>query len=193
MIRITTLAAAAVAMLGASLAGAAVMDSTGDLAEISNFRQYSEMFASSGQPAREQLQRLSDNGFQRLIYIAFTGSGKAYADEDTLVKELGMDYVQIPVDWDNPTPADFYAFAGIMRTGPQQKTLLHCQVNFRASAFSFLYRVIYDGVTVTEAKQDMNSVWQPNETWRDLIFEVLTENDISHECDGCDWAPPKED
>jgi len=189
MIRNTLNLVMALAMLWSSFSIAAVLDVDDELAEISNFRQYSEQFASSGQPARNQLQHLSDSGFERIVYVAFTGSGKAYADEDELVKELGMDYVQIPVDWDNPTVADFYAFAGIMQTGPSQKTLLHCQVNFRASAFSFLYRVVYDGVPVAEAKNDMNSVWQPNETWRDLIFRVLAENDISHECNGCDWTP----
>ena len=161
----------------------------GKLSDISNFRQYSAQFASSGQPTQEQLQLLSDNGFERIVYVAFTSSGKAYDDEDQLVKGLGMDYIQIPVDWENPTAGDFYAFAGVMQTGPPQKTLVHCQVNFRASAFSFLYRVIYEDVSVAQAKQDMNTVWQPDETWRDLIFQLLEGNGISPQCDDCDWSP----
>ena len=161
---------------------------TAAVSEISNFQEYSEQFASSGQPTKRQLQDLKDAGFERIIYIAFTSSGKAYDDEDEQVKELGMDYVQIPVDWENPTRSDFYAFAGVMQTGATQKTLLHCQVNFRASAFSFLYRVVYGGVPVAEAKADMNTVWEPNETWVKLIFDVLEENDISPNCDGCDWT-----
>jgi protein tyrosine phosphatase (PTP) superfamily phosphohydrolase (DUF442 family) len=158
------------------------------VSDISNFREYSEQFASSGQPTKLQLQEIKDAGFERIVYIAFTSSGKAYDDEDERVKELGMDYIQIPVDWEKPTRSDFYAFAGVMQTGPTQKTLLHCQVNFRASAFSFLYRVVFDGVSVAEAKADMNSVWEPNETWVKLIFDVLEENDISPHCDGCDWT-----
>ncbi len=158
-----------------------------ELQDISNYREYSSMFSSSGQPTKKQLDVLHENGFERIVYIAFTNSGKAFADEDQLVKKLGMDYVQIPVDWESPTRGDFYAFAGSMRTGPKKRTLLHCQVNYRASAFSFLYRVIYDGVPVADAKRDMNSVWQPNETWRRFIFDVLDENDISPQCDGCDW------
>ena len=42
---------------------------------------------------------------------------------------------------------------------------------------------------MAEAKADMNTVWQPNETWRDLIFEVLDENNVSPHCEGCDWTP----
>jgi hypothetical protein len=84
----------------------------------------------------------------------------------------------------------FGAFASVMQKAPEQKTLLHCQVNFRASAFSFLYRVIYEGVPVGAAKADMNSVWQPSEPWRELIFEVLDQHGISPDCEGCNWDVP---
>ncbi len=157
------------------------------LSEISNFREYSPGFASSGQPTQEQLELLKSEGFERIIYIAFTDSGKAFANEDVIVKELGMDYVQIPVIWDKPSASDFYAFADVMQCYPDKKSLLHCQVNYRASAFSFLYRVLYQDVAVADAKADMNTVWQPDETWRDLIFSILEENGKSAQCDGCDW------
>ena len=161
--------------------------SASELSDINNYREYSQNFSSSGQPSKKQLESLKDAGFERVVYIAFSNSGKAFADEDVLVKELGMDYVHIPVIWDQPTAADFYAFAGSMQRDADRKTLLHCQVNYRASAFSFLYRVLYENVPVVEAKADMNSVWQPNETWRKLIFEILEENGKSPDCDGCSW------
>ena len=158
------------------------------LSDIKNYREYSDMFASAGQPGKKQLAMLRDAGFERIVYIAFTNSGAAFDNEDQIVKKLGMHYIQIPVDWEAPTANDFYAFAAVMQSGTSQKTLLHCQVNFRASAFSFLYRVIYEDVPIAEAKQDMNGVWQPNEVWRDLILQILAENDISAECAGCDWS-----
>ncbi len=162
--------------------------SASELSDINNYREYSPNFSSSGQPTRKQLALLEDAGFERIVYIAFSNSGKAFADEDVMVKELGMDYVHIPVVWDQPTKADFYAFAGSMQRDADRKTLLHCQVNYRASAFSFLYRVLYRDVSVAEAKADMNSVWQPNETWRELIFEILEENGKSPNCGGCSWS-----
>ena len=174
--------------LACTVCGAAAAD---DLSDISNYREYSDLFSSAGQPNKKQLKTLRDAGFERIVYLAFTGSSTALDDEDQIVKDLGMDYIHIAVDWENPTASDFHAFAGAMQSGPQQKTLLHCQVNFRASAFSFLYRVIYNEVPVADAKEDMNSVWQPNETWRDLIFQVLAENDISADCEVCDWSVPE--
>ena len=48
-------------------------------------------------------------------------------------------------------------------------------------------RVLYEDVPVADAKADMNSVWQPNETWQALIFGILEENGKSPHCDGCSW------
>ena len=160
------------------------------LNEITNFRQYSPSFASSGQPTRDQFQTIAVNGFERVVYIAFTNNQNALSDADQLVKSLGMEYMHVPVSFDNPLPDDFYAFADSMQRNTGKKTLLHCQVNARATAFSFLYRVIYEDVPVAEAKADMNTVWQPNAVWRDFIFEVLAQNGLSPDCESCDWTPP---
>ena len=160
------------------------------LAEIVNFRQYSATFASAGQPTREQFATIAENGFERVVYIAFTNNTNALPDADQVVKGLGMEYMQVPVDYQNPLPDEFYAFADAMERNKQKKTLLHCQVNYRATAFSFLYRVIFEDVALVEAKADMNTVWQPNEVWRDFIFDVLAQNDINPNCEGCDWTLP---
>ena len=180
----------AMASLGLSLSmsAQAIEPTDPSLEEIINFRQYSPTFASSGQPSKEQFAAIAENGFERIVYIAFTSNPNALSDADQVVKGLGMEYMHIPVDWENPLADDFYAFADSLQRDTDKKTLLHCQVNARATAFSFLYRVIYEGIDVAEAKADMNTVWQPNETWRDFIIEVLAGNDISAECEGCDWS-----
>ncbi|MBL6745995.1 MAG: protein tyrosine phosphatase family protein [Pseudomonadales bacterium] len=182
------LIAAATVLLGQT--ALAVEDPPAELEGITNFRQYSATFASAGQPTADQLQAIADQGFERIVYIAFTNNTNALPDEDQIVKGLGMEYMQVPVDFSNPLPDDFYAFADSMQRNTGKKTLLHCQVNARATAFSFLYRVLYEDVPVAEAKEDMNTVWQPNEVWRDFIFEVMAQNDKDPNCEGCDWTPP---
>ena len=157
------------------------------LDDIVNYRAYSDTLSSSGQPDSDQLERLQKSGFERVVYLAFSDHDSSLANEDRFVKKLGMSYIQIPVVWEAPSSSDFYAFAGALQREPGKKTLVHCQVNFRASAFSFLYRVLYEGVSVEEAKDDLNSVWVPNTTWRGLIFDVLEENDVSPHCETCLW------
>jgi protein tyrosine phosphatase (PTP) superfamily phosphohydrolase (DUF442 family) len=158
-----------------------------DLPELINYREYAPLLSSSGQPTKSQLSTVADAGFERVVFLAFSDHDASLEHEDRIVKQLGMEYAQIPVDWDAPQPSDFYMFAGLMQRAPEKRTLVHCQVNFRASTFSFLYRVIYDDVPVDAAKDAMNSVWVPNATWRKLIFDVLEENGISPHCDSCLW------
>jgi len=157
------------------------------LNDIDHYLEYSESFASAGQPTEVEFELIRDAGFERVIYIAFSSDGNALASEDKLVRDLGMEYVHIPVAWASPTVADFENFAAVMQADPEKQTLLHCQVNMRASAFGFLYRVLHEGVPMAEAKADMNTVWEPNESWRRLIFDVLEVNGLSPDCEACRW------
>jgi protein tyrosine phosphatase (PTP) superfamily phosphohydrolase (DUF442 family) len=158
-----------------------------DLADIPNYREYSAILSSSGQPSKEQLQDARAAGFERVIYLAFSDHHTSIDHEDRIVKDLGMEFVNIPIAMEAPTRNDFSLFAGVMQAEPGKKTLVHCQINLRASAFSFLYRVVYEGVALDEAKGDMNSVWVPNEIWKEFILDVLRENDIDADCDACGW------
>ncbi len=158
------------------------------LDEIPNYRQYSDTFASSGQPDEKQLKAAANSGVKRVIYLAFTDNETAIEHEDRTVKKLGMEYIHIAVDFMAPTLDDFQQFASVMQQAPNRNTLLHCQVNFRASSFSLLYRVIYLDVPVLEAKEAFDSVWQPNEVWFRFIQSVLKHYDIEHACEGCDWG-----
>ena len=156
-----------------------------------NYKRLSPTYASSGQPTAEQIEQLAADGLQRIIYIAYSDHEQSLPHEDRLAKKLGLEYVHIPVEWDAPTKTDFALFAGVMNQDPSKNTLLHCQLNFRASAFSMLYRVIHLSVPLFEAKEDMNAIWTPNETWTALILSILEDAGIDPKCDLCDWTPSR--
>jgi protein tyrosine phosphatase (PTP) superfamily phosphohydrolase (DUF442 family) len=158
------------------------------LASIINYREYSPTFSSSGQPSSGQLRAVREAGFGRVVFLAYSDHHDSLDGEDRLVRDLGMEYIQIPVEWEAPEPGDFRHFAAVMQARPERKTLVHCQVNFRASAFSFLYRVLYEEVPMDQAFDDLNGIWVPNATWRELIFRVLEEHGRSPDCDSCLWG-----
>ncbi len=176
------------AVFGLLLVIASLNLAAGEVQDIDNYRQYSPSFSSSGQPTAEQLKAVSEAGFKRVIYLAFTDNKSAIVAEDRVVKSLGMDYLHIPVDFEQPTLEDFEDFAAVLKRHKNIRTLLHCQVNMRASTFSFLYRVIYDDVPMVVAKNDLDSIWQPDRVWYQFIVAVLTKHGLSPECDGCDWG-----
>jgi protein tyrosine phosphatase (PTP) superfamily phosphohydrolase (DUF442 family) len=176
-----------VPVVGCFLFGTAASASTSGVEDIVNYVEYSATLSSAGQPTAAQLESVADTGYERVVFLAFSDHDESLTNEDRLVKDLGMEYAHIPVDWDAPRNSDFRMFAGLMAREPGKKTLVHCQVNFRASTFSFLYRVLYQDVPLGLAKEDLNSVWVPNDTWRKFIFAVLEENGLSPDCDTCLW------
>jgi len=143
--------------------------------------EYSPSLTASGQPTAEALELAARSGYSRVIFLAFTNHQNALEHEDAIVKALDMEFIHIPVEWEDPSLADFDAFAAAMRVPTQQRTLLHCEVNFRASVFGFLYQVIYQGVPMGEAIALMHAIWIPNEVWEDFIVRVLSVNGLDYQ------------
>ena len=141
-----------------------------DLDSIKNFRSYSTNFASAGLPSDEQIEQVKNQGYQHVVSL-LPGDFEA---EEFLVTSLDMSFSQIEVVWDKPTLDDFKSFAAIMAAYPKQdKVFLHCQLNWRASTFAYLYRVTQLGTDKKVAKEQMLAVWQPNDNWQQFIDTVL--------------------
>ncbi len=181
--------AALLCILGAlspAVRGASPDDAGGQALDIINYIAYSDVLASSGQPTAAQFQVQAEAGVQRVVYLAFTDHETSLANEDRVVRDLGMAFVQVPVVWVNPTVEDFRLFAAVMAQGGDHKTLVHCQVNWRASSFSFLYRVIHDKVPMDDAVVDLTSIWTPTEPWRQFIVDVLDAHGLAPDCELCE-------
>lgn len=153
-----------------------------------NYMAYSPTLASAGQPTQDQLAGAAQDGVERVVYLALTDQDRAIPNEDRVVRELGMQFVHIPVIWQTPTVDDFETFAAVLNQDTARNTLVHCQVNWRASSFVFLYRVIYQHIPIDEAFLDLVSVWTPSEHWREFITEVLSRHGKSTDCELCDWG-----
>ena len=143
--------------------------------------EYSPSLTASGQPTEGELGLAARSGYGRVVFLAFTNHQNALEHEDAIVKALDMEFIHIPVQWEAPSLADFDAFAAAMKVPTQQRTLLHCEVNFRASVFGFLYQVIYEAVPIDEAIAMMHAIWIPNEVWEDFIVQVLRANGLDYQ------------
>lgn len=159
--------------------------------DIINYKAYSPLFSSAGQPTVEQFSTLKQDGFDKVIYVAYSDHDNSLPNADRLAKKQGLQYVHIPVEWDNPTASDFALIASVLEQDKDARTLLHCQMNFRASAFAMLYRVLYLDVDLAAAKKDMNTVWQPNQVWTDFMRETLRDGGVNPDCESCDWTVPE--
>jgi protein tyrosine phosphatase (PTP) superfamily phosphohydrolase (DUF442 family) len=140
---------------------------------IYNYLKISDSIATSGQPTKEQFSAIKDYGYQTIVNLALPTSTNALPDEKQVVENLGMQYVHIPVIWENPTLEDVEQFFSVMKANADQKTFVHCAANMRVSAFMYLYRRIHDRMSDEEAKKYLDRIWLPNETWQKFIEQVL--------------------
>ena len=141
--------------------------------DIYNFLQISDFVATSGQPTKEQFSEIKNSEYQVVVNLALPTSSNALPGEKEIVEDLGMEYIHIPVVWEKPTIEDLEQFFSVMSENKDKKTFVHCAANMRVSAFMYLYRRLCDRVNKEEAKQDLDRIWQPNETWQQFIERVI--------------------
>lgn len=168
---------------GAALSGAMYVSGpwllrTADDAPPRNFVAVSERLATSGQPSVAQLAALQAQGYDLVINLAPPDSYGSLPQEPALLEAAGIRYLNIPVNFDRPDAEDFARFREALSAGTRGKVLVHCQLNYRASSFVFLYRAIQDRIEPLEAAEPMLQVWRPNETWRLFLNDQLREQGI---------------
>lgn len=143
-----------------------------------NMVEINEVLVTSGQPPETYFDTLSGQGYELVVNLAPPESHGSLMNEGGLVGERGIAYVNIPVDWDAPDPEHFALFRKVMVASRSLKTLVHCQVGFRASTFTFLYRVIEEKTAPDDAIESVYEVWAPNETWAAFADRILADHGV---------------
>jgi protein tyrosine phosphatase (PTP) superfamily phosphohydrolase (DUF442 family) len=139
-----------------------------------------ERIHTAGQPTAETLAGLAGYGFGLVVNLAPPTAPDAVAEEANLVAAAGAAYVNIPVNWQQPTAADFDRFSEVMKAARNEKVLVHCQLNMRASTFTFLYRVVHENVAPEIAFEDLQKVWTPGDQWALFGNATLAQHDIDY-------------
>jgi protein tyrosine phosphatase (PTP) superfamily phosphohydrolase (DUF442 family) len=135
---------------------------------INNYHAVSENLASSGMLELEEYQKIKAHGFQHVVNLVPGNQIK----ERKYVESLDMTYEQIPVDWGNPKMSDFETFVDLMKSYGDDMVYVHCELNWRASAFVYLYRITQLGVSIDEALEDLTAIWKPKDGWQEFIDAI---------------------
>src|SRR5205823_13809285 len=81
---------------------------------IYNWRRLDDRITTSGQPTEPQLADIHALGVRHIVNLGLHTHDKALPDEAASVSRLGMKYIHIPVDFQNPTDEDFEQFCAVM-------------------------------------------------------------------------------
>lgn len=146
-----------------------------------NLTVISDRLVTSGQPSGLALAMLGAQGFGAVIYLAPLDVEGAVNNEPAIVERQGLKFINIPIRFNNPTEKDFDAFEAAMTALPDQKVLVHCQVNMRASSIVFLHRVITNHEDPDRAYEAVAKVWSPDGPWKKFIVAMLRQHGVAFE------------
>src|SRR5574341_1800462 len=143
--------------------------------DIYNFLPLSEKLFTGGMPKTEQLRDASRQGVQVVINLAPHDVPNAVPNEAALVISLGMQYINIPINWNTPTKEGLDRVIDAMNEHKDSKILVHCEANFRASAFVSMYRILREGWKPEEALGVMHKIWDEDAypIWKMFIEDTL--------------------
>ena len=140
-----------------------------DPGSIYHWRRLDERVTTSGQPTETELSAIAALGVRCVINLGLHSHERALPDEAGSVAALGMTYMHIPVDFQNPTERDFSSFVTAMAAVRMVPVHVHCIANYRVSAFFYRYRRDVLGIDPAEARADLDAIWTPNPIWAGFI------------------------
>ena len=146
--------------------------------EIYNFLKISDNLYTSGMPTVDQLREAPGEGVEVIINLAPNDVPEAIAGEEGMVNSMGLDYVHIPVRWSTPTRQGLDIFMEAMDQRKDKKVWIHCEANFRATAFVTLYRILRQGWAEEDAFKAMHDIWDEDSypVWKSFIDANLQES-----------------
>ncbi len=149
--------------------------------DIYNYLFYHDKLSSSGMPKTEQMNSVASANVQLVINLAPHDVHEAILNEQELVESLGMEYINIPVNWGTPTKDGLNVFMDAMDTNKDKKIHVHCEANFRASAFIAMYRILRLDWKADDAFAVMHTIWD-EDTYP--VWKMFIEDSIKRSADG---------
>lgn len=144
--------------------------------DIINYIKVNENLATSGQPTKEQFEIIANEGYTTIINLAVCSCEVSIEKEDEVVSALGMNYIHIPVDFDNPTVNYLKDFIQILIALNKSKVWVHCILNYKASAFMYVYHKYILKTPFEKIDLKIFEEWGPSQKWQTIMktpFEKL--------------------
>jgi len=143
--------------------------------DIYNFIQIDQFVATAGQPCADQFHDARKAGYDAVINLAPNGLATSLPDEQELLEALGIEYHHIPVPWSAPQIEQLELFEASLEALRGRRTLIHCQANYRVTAFFAIYATSKLGWSEEQADALIARVWesqpdfQMDDIWRSFI------------------------
>src|SRR6476646_8333886 len=91
------------------------------LETIRAFLSLSDQVGTAGQPTTEQFADIKAAGYEIVVNLALYTSTNALPNEAEIVAQQGMQYIHIPVDWEQPQVKAALEFFEVMAANHSKK------------------------------------------------------------------------
>lgn len=136
---------------------------------IINHIHINNNISTSGQPTIKEFEKISLAGYEYIINLAAFNSQEKLENEDFIVSSLGMKYIHMPVDFENPTLKNLEDFINILQFLSDKKIWVHCIMNYRVSAFMYVYHKYILKTPFNNINLRIFDEWKPSKKWQKII------------------------
>jgi uncharacterized protein (TIGR01244 family) len=124
-------------------------------AGIVNFTKVDAVVACGGATETTALDGLAKDGFKTVINLRLATEANANVEANAAhAKSLGLNYVHIPFNGQQPDPKSVDQFLATIANKANQPVYIHCGSASRVGSMWLVKRVLQDGWTVEKATEE---------------------------------------
>lgn len=136
---------------------------------IANFQKVNEKVFTGAQPSVEDFKRLKSDNFDIVINLSPELTPNYLENEESIVKNLGMDYIYHPIDCSALKEEQYNKFESVLNEIVNKKLFIHCGGNVKSSGFYYIYQVKKEGVLKEEALRTIEELKVHDQKWYDYF------------------------
>jgi uncharacterized protein (TIGR01244 family) len=161
-----------VLLLLLTAAVAAPQEPAKDASSIKNFLRVNEQICTGGQPTMAELEKLKQEGVRAVINLRRPSEYNA-EEEAAKVRELGLRYVNIPVDHSDPKDAQVEDFLKATDDPANRPAFIHCAAANRVGTFWMIRRVLRDHWSLEKAEDEARKIGMRSPNLREFALDYI--------------------
>lgn len=131
-----------------------------------------EGVATAGQPEEEHFERLAEAGYRTVIDTRTAEEDRGF-DEPEVVRQAGMEYLNIPVGHEEIDDETFERFRGLIKDSERRPVLVHCSSANRVGALLIPYLILDEGKTPEKAVKMATEVGLESDELKQAALEYV--------------------
>ncbi len=159
------------------LSGVLLAQTKQERAGIVNFTKVDAVVACGGATETTALEGLSKDGFKSVINLRLASENNANIELNAArAKELGLKYVHIPFNGQQPDPKVVDQFLAAIADKSNQPAYVHCGSASRVGAVWLVKRVLQDGWTVEKATEEARFIGLRSEPLEKFALDYIAKH-----------------